>query len=435
MKHAIFILMIFSSGTLFSQEVMTLYQLRQEAETNYPNIVKGDLLQPEYENKICNLNSGYYPQLSVGGRASIQSDVTTIEFEPASDDVPFNIEDLVTIPEMRLDNYRVTLDISQVIWDGGSIKYAREVEEAALEAALLKNEAEIYGIGETVNNLFFSLLMLKEKENVLTVTQNELQSRLESMQSAIQNGILAAWNADALQAEILQVEQQSDANTAQMQGFIKAINILSGKNYTINTEIVKPQVEIASSLSITRPELKVYDAGIASLKASESLLYRQRMPKVAGFGQAGYGLPGLNMFSTEFEPWAMVGITFSWKPWDWKKNRRERLNLQVNQAIMSLEKETVNQKFQQAAALKSAQIQKYEAMIIKDDEIIAMRTKVKNAAARQLEEGTMTSTSYITELNREKQAILNKEIHKIQLIQSKTEYLQTTGAINEIITR
>jgi outer membrane protein TolC len=432
MKQLIFLICLCFSGALFAQDIMSLYQLRREAETNYPNLAKSDLLLPEYENTIRNLNAGYLPGIDIGGRASWQSDVTTIAFEQASDDVPFNIEDIVTIPEMRKDNYRIALDISQVIWDGGMIKHAREVEKAALEVSMKQYEVEIYSVGNAVNDLFFSLLMLKEKEKVLFLTLDELNSRKESMESAIKNGVVASWNADVLTAEILQIEQQIEANGAQIQGVIDATNILTGKQYPYDAVPVLPDIDISLAVErISRPELQVFDAGIDRLKASEGLIYRKRMPVVAGFGQAGYGLPGLNMFSTEFQPWAMAGITFKWKLWDWKQNRRQRLNLQVNQAIMTLEKETVRQKFLQAAALKNAQISQYEKMLIKDDEIIAMRSKVKLAAARQLEEGTITSTSYITEMNREKQAVLDRQIHKILLIQSKVEFLQTTGAINE----
>jgi len=432
MKQLIILVCLCFSGALFAQDIMSLYQLRREAETNYPNLAKSDLLTPEFENKIRNLNAGYLPGIELGGRASWQSDVTTIAFEQASDDVPFNIEDIVTIPEMRKDNYRITLDISQVIWDGGMIKHAREVEKAALEVSMKQYEVDIYSVGKAVNDLFFALLMLKEKEKVLFLTLDELKSQSEAMKSAINNGVLASWNADVLSAEILQIEQQAEANKAQIYGVIDAINILTGKQYSFDSEPTIPEVDISIDVeSISRPELQVFDAGINRLKASENLIYRQRLPVVAGFGQAGYGLPGLNMFSNEFQPWAMAGITFKWKLWDWKQNRRQRLNLQVNQAIMTLEKETARQKFLQAAALKNAQISQYEKMLLKDDEIIAMREKVKQAAARQLEEGTITSTSYITEMNREKQAVLDRQIHRILLIQSKVEYLQTTGAINE----
>ncbi len=267
---------------------------------------------------------------------------------------------------------------------------------------------------------------------MLGVLREELASQLQSMQAAIESGVLEAWNREAMQAEILQVEQQQEANVHQMQGLLEAINLLTGKAYQLDTPIIRPTFDTSLSKAIVRPELSIFDARIQQLKANEQLLYRKRMPVVAGFGQAGYGLPGLNMFKSEFAPWLVAGVTLSWKPWDWKQNRRARLNLQIKQAMLSVERETLKQKFQRAFALQRAQSAQYEAMIIKDASIIAMREKVKVAAQRGMEEGTRTSTDYLTEVNREKQAILNREIHKIALLQSNMALLQISGKINEL---
>jgi hypothetical protein len=44
------------------------------------------------------------------------------------------------------------------------------------------------------------------------------------------------------------------------------------------------------------------------------------MPRVFAFAQAGYGRPGLNMMSNEFEPYAIVGAKLVWTPWEWNKS-------------------------------------------------------------------------------------------------------------------
>ena len=62
-----------------------------------------------------------------------------------------------------------------------------------------------------------------------------------------------------------------------------------------------------------------------------------------------------------------------------------------------------------------------------DNEIIALRTEVKNVTKSQLENGVVTSSDYIRELNAEDTAKQNLEIHKIQLLLAQYNYKITTG--------
>ena len=46
------------------------------------------------------------------------------------------------------------------------------------------------------------------------------------------------------------------------------------------------------------------------LSANSEILQKQRNPKLFGFGQAGYGRPGMNMLSTKFDTYYLVGPWF-----------------------------------------------------------------------------------------------------------------------------
>jgi len=68
-------------------------------------------------------------------------------------------------------------------------------------------------------------------------------------------------------------------------------------------------------------------------------------------------------------------------------------------------------------------------LIEKDNEIIALKTKIAKNASYQLDNGIITATEYTTELNSEWQAKLNLELHKIQLVLSKINYLNNLGML------
>ncbi|MFA7139059.1 MAG: TolC family protein [Bacteroidales bacterium] len=430
MKTILFLSSLILSFSIAAQDTLSLNQLRIEAEKNYPNLKRKVLLEQTSEEQEKILRSNYYPQWELGGLASWQSDVTTLEIVPTSGNVPFSAADLFVIPEVSRENYKITVDVKQLIWDGGATRQARRLESASLETELSSLDTERYSIGETVNTLFFNLLMLQTTEQILTLTRKEFKTKSKALQSGIDNGTVAAWNADALQAEILALEQKQSSNSIKIGAIIEQLNILTGKTYSKNAiiEFPEPLPKILPT-EILRPELKVYSAGIKKLEETQALLGKNRMPKIVGYGQAGYGMPGLNMFSNDFSPWAILGISVQWNPWDWRKNRREQAILGLKKEGLLLEKETLLQNIYRASALKRADILHYETLLSEDEAIIKLRKQVKEAAERQLEEGTITSTAYISEVIREKQAIMNKEMHRILWMQSNYEYLQTTGAI------
>lgn len=72
-------------------------------------------------------------------------------------------------------------------------------------------------------------------------------------------------------------------------------------------------------------------------------------------------------------------------------------------------------------------IDKYEEMLNKDTEIITLREKVLQATTSQLQNGVITSSEYITELNNLYEAKIDEQLHKIQLSLSKANYKVIKG--------
>jgi outer membrane protein TolC len=76
-----------------------------------------------------------------------------------------------------------------------------------------------------------------------------------------------------------------------------------------------------------------------------------------------------------------------------------------------------------------ADVAKAEEMIKSDDQIIALRKSITKSAASQLENGTLTASDYVTEQLAEEQALLTRNLHKMQLLQSKALYKAATGGL------
>ena len=66
-------------------------------------------------------------------------------------------------------------------------------------------------------------------------------------------------------------------------------------------------------------------------------------------------------------------------------------------------------------------------MVKVDEEIISMRTSIKNSAQSQFENGIITSNDYLRELNAEDQAKQNLAMHTIQLLLAQQNYKLAIG--------
>ena len=73
------------------------------------------------------------------------------------------------------------------------------------------------------------------------------------------------------------------------------------------------------------------------------------------------------------------------------------------------------------------EIDKLKKLITVDKEIVDIRISVKESAKAQLENGVITSSDFIRELNAEDTAKQNLAIHTTQLLLAQYNYKITTG--------
>ena len=175
--------------------------------------------------------------------------------------------------------------------------------------------------------------------------------------------------------------------------------------------------------------MKVFDLQILKLKKSESLLGVKTMPKLAAFGQLGYGKPGLNMLSNEFDSFYMFGAKLNWNFWNWNQNKREKQILELQSDVLNTQKELFNRNLKILMEKNINDMNKYDELILQDQQIIALREKIVQTASSQLENGTITATEYLTELNAKVQAELNLKTHTLQQLKAKVDYLTTKGSM------
>jgi len=133
------------------------------------------------------------------------------------------------------------------------------------------------------------------------------------------------------------------------------------------------------------------------------------------------------MLSNDFESYAMLGARFSWKLWDWNQHRNDQSVLSVQQQIIDTRKEAFEMTQRIALNSLKQEILRIENLIAADHRIVELRKKVAMTAAARLDQGIITSSEYLIEQNALTKAELNLELHKIQLQQSRLNYISTMG--------
>jgi len=407
-----------------AQDTLTLDACYKLAEENYPIADQTILLAGNNELKIRNLNKFYLPQLILNGQASYQSDVTKVEINLPSGLPPLEM------PVLQKDWYKATLDINQSIWDGNVISYQKKVESYNFQVDQTNVKVQLYQLKERVNQIFFVVVLLNENEKLLQSTKNQLGEKLKEIEAGIRYGVVLQSAADAINAELINLDQRlSEIRIDRITAF-KMLSDLLSKDVPATTVLELPALTINNKeYENKRLENHVFDLQRARLEVQRNMVTTRWNPKFYAFGQGGIGRPGLNMLSNDFEPFYMVGVKATWIPWNWNANKNDKKILDIQSSIVRTQQLTFDKNLKIQADRDIGDIHKALEVLQKDQQIIALRERISASASRQLDNGIITSSDYVTRLTEERQAKLNHEIHRIQLIKAQLAYLFNQGKL------
>ncbi|MBE9491839.1 MAG: TolC family protein [Bacteroidetes bacterium] len=430
------------AGILFWQislaqtpDSLTLDDCYRRAVANYPLTNQFELLASKNKIQLKKLNTNYLPHLNINGQASYQSDVTQVEvvFQPMYLPPPLDIQLPALTPDIPVppkDQYRITLGLNQTIYDGGITSRQKYVERTNLEIDRQNVEIELYKLKEQINQVFFGIVLLQENSKLLIVFKKEISNKLKDIETAVKYGIALESDKDVLLAELIKIEQQLEEVEITKNAWFRVLGELMSVKADPSTYLILPDPHYApGKFENSRLEYELFDLQKEKINATKRLTSAQWMPKLMGFGQLGYGKPGLNMMNNTFDTYYIVGASLNWNIWNWNKYKKENQILDLQSLIINSRKETFNKITRITAENDIAEIRKYEALIRKDHEIIELRDKIAGTASSQLDNGIITSTDYVTKVNDAVQSKINLETHKIQLVQAKMKYLATIGEL------
>lgn len=416
-------MLLLTAVSAMAQRTVTLRQCYDSAAVTSPLAGEREIHAGMTQLRDQNLAAAWLPSLDLGGSFNYQSDVVDMSELLGSMPIPAG-----SLPSIPHEQYRATVDLNQVIWDGGVTRSAREVERVVSELNMQQSEADLYRLREQVNNYFFSLLLVRSQAEVTSVLISELNSRIKEASSGVENGVVPSVTLDVLRAEMIKAEQSASGLGRRADALAQALEHVTGMTDLKNAELVLPDQVITGNDTKDNPDLRLFDIRSRQLELSKNLLKTQRMPRIFGFAQAGYGNPpGNNFLSDNPDVYFSVGAGLKWNIYDWGKNSNDRRSLTLQQQFIDIRKSAAAEALQRLLTLKMAEIESVRGAAARDEELIEIRRRIAATAASQLENGVITASQYMTELNSEKQAVIAAEARKISIARAETEYLYITG--------
>jgi outer membrane protein TolC len=419
MRTLIILMALLFSGAVQAQESLTLFDCQQMARDNAPRLGDLDVIQKMGDTKIDQVTSSWYPSLDLNGRLSYQSDVTEVTLTDPSIPVEF--------PQVPHDQYGLNVDISQNLYDGGISKGKKSYEEALLAADLQQVEVDLYGLKGIVNRYYFAVLARQENKRNLEIHLENLQARMETVQTAVTYGALLETELHVIEVERLKVMKSMIELESNKKAYMSALKVICGEELNQEAILENPHLERIGASAVTRPEYMLFDLKYASMEAGKELTGKKRMPQLYAFGQAGYGKPGYNMMSEDWDSYYMLGAGLKWKIWDWNNISREKRLIGYQQQILQTQRASFDKKIESLLVQEEAKIEQYRLTMELDQQVLELQSKISEQAAVRLDNGTMTASDYVTELNKESLARITLATHQVMLMQAIANYLTIQG--------
>jgi outer membrane protein TolC len=386
------------------------------ARLQYPLIKQRDLIVKSKDYTISNASKGYLPQLSLNGQATYQSAVTEINIKLPG----------FAFPEFSKDQYKVYAELDQTIYDGGTIRYQKEAATANADIQQQNLEVDLYALRDRISQIFFGILLLDEQLKQNDLLQKDIQSSADKMKANVDNGTATSGSLDELTAELLQQEQNKIQLTSSRKTYLSMLGQFIGRPLPESTKVQLPGPLVVSE-TIKRPELSLIDSRRKSYDVQDKILNASNRPKFTFFVQGGYGRPALNLFDNNFSSYYIGGVRFNWLIGGLYTLKNQRQLLVVNRQMEDIQKETFLFNTHVSLTQQQEDIQKLKEMIRKDQEIIGKRKSVADADKARMENGVITITEYIIQLDKEDQARQNLLLHQVQMLLAQYNYQTISG--------
>lgn len=379
------------------------------------------LLEEATALQLEQIDAGRLPEINLLGNARLQSENVKVPFQIPGEE-PF---------ELPLFIAQTYVDAQYMLYDGGASEARRQ--KARLHSLVQQQgvAVELAALKEQVNQPFFRILRLRARQKVLLTTLADLRAKLRQLEAGRRHGAVLDRDVDQLRIETLRLESALQQMQGQIGAAFATLGDLTGEAIDTSTKLQLPDLTGFSLASEwKRSELKHFALQQDHVLASEDLIAAERRPKLSAFAQGGFGYPNpLNFFDDNFSPYAMVGLRFQWKLFDWNKTRLDRQLISLQSQLIENRRAAFEHNLNIQEARFQEELSTLEEVIQRDQAILVLQERIRRTASAQLDQGVITTAEYLDHINDGIRAALELETHRLELQQLKVHYLTLKGLL------
>lgn len=390
------------------------------AYDNYPQIKEMSLIEMTKGIDLKNAAYAWLPHLNISGKATWQSEVV---------EMPMDIPGMdINIPH---DQYGLTAEFTQQIWDGGTSRSQKELAEAGAEVKKTQLETNLWSIRSRVQNVFLGIILIDKQLELNRLLRESLERSSEEVKSRMAAGVALPSDLDQVSVNILSCLQQRASLDADRKSYVKILGLLTGRDMT-DVELAVPQdavnyVDDGARDFGTRPEMAFYAAQLKQNEFQRHQLNTLISPKLNLSLQGGYGRPGMNMLSGDFSGYFVAGLKLQWNIGALYTRGLDKRRVNADAQKIDLTRKSFILNSSVEAEQKNNAILKARDVLEKDSEIIGLRQRIRASGENQYREGTIKMNDYLSMLDEEYKAKANESMHEVQLMMAVYDMKNTIG--------
>ena len=406
-----------------SGQRLELGALHRAAVDTDPRLRELQLRPAQSELRVKNIETSWYPSITVEGQIQSQSDVPTPPtLFPGGTPLfipPKNTFDASVHVEQRIVDSTVATQLS--------------VEKAQLAEDQARVRTALFGLRQEVNEAFFTAALLQERVGALAATITDLEARLRETSTRVREGAALPSDAAAIEAALLQRQQDAAELRVSRRTALTRLSLLTGLTIGEGDVLALPQLDAevvqarAAAATRARPEYEQFARTRDRLAQQQAAADAQVRPRVSAYGRAGLGYPGLNIIGNEAEFYALGGVQLQWKAWTWGASSREHDAYAIQQQIVLAEEDAFTKSLARTADGDLEAIDRLESTMPLDDRIVALREDIDRTTQARFREGIATSSESVDRSTDLLQARFARAGHVVELAQARARYLTTLG--------
>jgi len=415
-------------GRLHAQDTLQLASLQAAALRRDPRARQPELLRAATDYRLAVLGSERLPQLAVNAWASHQSEVTSLPFQ------------LPGVARLRPadDRWETAVEVRQTLWDGGDISRRRNLDRARLAESAAGVDVELYRLRDEVNAAFFSAFLMEQQAAEYGALLTDLAARLAAVRARVEAGTALGREAAEVEAEEVRAGLGLDEARARRRAALAVLANLVGRPIDTAAVLVLPdgapeEIHAGAPDSLparrARPEFSRLDLSRERLARQADLAALENSPRVYAFGQAGFGVPGLDQFSTSSHGSWQVGVRVEWRPWTWGSAGRNEAAIRLEQGVLETEERALADALARAVMDDVEEIARLREALIADQRVVGLRSEIERQARAQHDEGVITTSDYVETRTDVLEARLALQRHRVELAQARVGFLTTLGLV------